>query len=267
MSQEPSSYPLPFLTRDMLKFEHATTFGVRINSQSTQTIVVQIRGMTREGTFSFTHTPLATGALESEVFRIPDLPIMINASIIEGDSEQGESWVELILTINGNNYIDLCRGFVTGAGGISWPDGGIQPRHPGRGGILHKVILDPATGANFTTSVPDGVMWRVIGLSCNIVNAAVAASRRLHLVVTQFDGQVFEAFSTIDQITGETKDYRFGVFGTVPDETDANVILTAIPHDLWALPGATIASNYTNKNAGDSITSIFMLVEQIFNVL
>ena len=254
---------LPFLTRKMLSFEHGVAFGLRIMSQSGGGNVLTIRGATREGLFAFRHTTTGDLGLNTENFRLPDIPIFV--SVIDETLEltQGEVYASLSITANGDKLFDLCSGLVYGSKSISWPATATQDALPAHGTLRTFESADPAAGAEISHQISDHVIWKFRAASVRLVAAAVAVSRRVHLVFTTTDGLLLHSFASIDQTTGQTIDYSFAEYGAVTDETDNGIILVPTPGDLYLPPLTTISTLTTNLDPGDNFGTMKILAEEI----
>ena len=121
----------PFANRDMLAFQHGAAFGLRIVSQSTSGAALIIRGMTSEGLFSFLHFPTDNSIIATSDFRISDVPIWVTVTDKDGSLVQGDIYVTLSVTINGDILYELCSGLVYRQKSISWPYNNSQDIRPG----------------------------------------------------------------------------------------------------------------------------------------
>lgn len=260
--QDPLKYPLPFLVRDMLAFEHALTFSLRIRSQSTITGVLTIRGMTREGIFTLSHTTTEDGVPQLENFRIPDIPIMASVVVGNGAYMQGDAFVTLELVANNDVLYELLSGFVLNRKSLSYPQGGGQYPRPNGGRLRVVNGTDPAVGAQILEVVPLGRQWRIIAIRFAFVTAAVVASRRVHLVLTDGFTDILDVFTGIDQLTSETRNYSCAAFGTTTDFADDNDILLPLPQGIILDEESEIKTDTTNMNAGDNFGAPKILVEE-----
>lgn len=255
---------LPFLTRKMLAFEHATTFKLKVSAISSVAANIRIRGFTSEGPFTFRHVTVSDSILEEETFALPDIPISIAAFDTAGSLIQGECFMALKLQINGDDYMQLCAGYVYDPKGLTWPAPYMTDLIPGRGRIGNRTAADPAAGDEISIAVTDGQIWHVLGLSFTLVAAAAAASRRVHVVFSDGQGTTIDTFATTDQIISETKKYSVAHFGATPDETDDNDILINMPSDIWLRTGGSIDTVTTNLNAGDNFSAPDLIIEEFF---
>ena len=263
---DPESNDFPFLTRKMLSFEHSTRFQLKLSSQSRIAGTLLIRGFTREGIFTFTHTVGTTGVITTENFSMPDIPIMLSVQTASTTIEQGDCRVSLQLMLNGDSLMELCSGFIYSQKALSWPYSNTSDYIPGHGRLITVNSTNPVAGAEPSIEVPAHQVWRFIAARTQLVAAAAAASRRVHLVIDTGNSMVIDCFSGVDQIISETKAYSFANFGHIPDETDDNDILVNTPAGLWLPEGGQIRTETTNLNAGDDFTTLKADVELFYTL-
>lgn len=264
MSPDNNNNPPTFLNRDQLAFQEGVVFELAVTSQANFAADITIRGFTKEGPFTLRATTLNTGAKQTDVFRIPDIPIMISV-IDDGDNfNQGDAYVTLNLRINGDLMFGLCAGLVSSTRAISWPTPTIENPIPNRGGMRQITGTNPAAGSEISETVPTGRQWLVHGVKFALVTAATAGSRRPHLVFNLTSTFEFNCFASIDQIISENKQYSCGEYGVVPDETDDNDIIIPIPTNIWLPAGGTIKTQTTNLAAGDDYSAPTLFVEEFF---
>ena len=262
--QDPTKQSLPFVLRDMLAFEHAQAFSLRILSQARVASTIVVRGMTREGVFSFSHASQGSTLESQQDFRIPDMPIFLNVIDLAASAIQGEIWAQVTLLVNGDPVYELCAGYLSNHKNLAWPPSNAIAQVPGRGLIRDFSGANPAAGAEVSDVVPDGQVWHVLAMSVTLVTSATAANRRVHF---QFFGPVsigIETFPTIDQTASTTIKYNVAKYGAITDETDGTQILVPLPHDLYLPPGGTIATATVNIQVGDNFGAPSYLIEQFF---
>ena len=249
----------------MLTFEHGMQIGLRLREQDSGGSEIHIRGLTREGVFNFKVLGSGTGAVNEFLFSLPDLPIFV--SVFDGSDaeQQGGLYASLALTINGDVVQELCSGFVFANHGITWPAANILDPRPNGGRLRTIQGTTQAAGVECSDAVPNGRMWRIISYRVQLVAAATAFSRRVHIVWTNLAGTVIgDAFASTDQVISETKMYTAAMFGAIPDETDDNDILIALPHGLIIDEGATIGTATVNFQATDNFAAPQIHVEEFW---
>jgi hypothetical protein len=253
-----------FLTREQLALPLGTAFSLRITTQSNNAVPLTIRGMTKEGVFTLVHNTTSDGTDTSTDFRLPDLPIFISVYDDDFSFTQSSCHVSVDLLANEDRLYCLFSGNVYAQKGLSWPQTTTQDLIPNRGTFMVFTSDNPAAGAEISISVPNKRIWRIIGLRFQLVNAAVAASRRVHVVMTHGEGCALDFFSDVDQITGETRNYTCAAVAGNPDRIDDNDIIIPIAPDIWLPEGSTITTETTALNAGDNFGTCAVMLEQFF---
>ena len=112
---------LPFLTRQMLKFQHGARFEIEVRTTQGKARTYKVTGATREGLFIFEFSEIAGAAPVSNTFALPDIPLWVT---IVGDDALGysnDTYAELYLRINGERVHLLAGGYIGVFSGISRP--------------------------------------------------------------------------------------------------------------------------------------------------
>jgi len=255
---------LPFLTRKMLSFEHAARIQLRIITQSAVAANVTVRGITREGSFTFNLITDGSAGRETFNFNIPDIPIMLSVVDSTNSFEQGQLFGVVLLLLNGDPISTLTSGLIYSQKSISWPNNVAPDLSPQTGYFRVFTGTDRAAGNEISEEVPANLSWKILGIRFQLVTAATAGSRRVHVVCSVASAPVFEAFCEIDQIISETKNYTCGTYGALPDSTDDNDILIPISSRIILPETATITTETTNFAAGDNFGAPKIYVEQFF---
>jgi hypothetical protein len=124
---------------------------------------------------------------------------------------------------------------------------------------------DAAAGQEFTITVPDNKIWKLISMQFSLVTDANVANRNVHLEFTDgtnifhracanFGGSVYNhAASTTAKYTVATGVTINGV---------GSVVNIDVPPNLYLGPNWTIASSTTNKQATDNFGAPIILVEE-----
>lgn len=249
----------------MLAFEHGIKIELGVIFQASVASELIIRGLTREGPFTFKTTTTSSGTTSGPDFALPDFPIMVEVSDNNGAFRPGECYVKLFLRINGDTVMDLGGGYIYNQRSISYPRVQNDELRPGGGAIKIITGSNPAAGSEISVTVPNGRLWKILSLRAQLVAAAVAVSRRPHLVINDGTNDIVDAFGTIDQTTGQTRNYTFAEFGALPDETDDNDILVPIPSSILLPESFVIKTQTTNLDAGDNWGAPILLVEEYLN--
>src|SRR3972149_8142483 len=111
----------PFVTREMLAFKHASSFSLILNIIARATDGIEIRGMTKEGPFTFLFSPVGDGSIETFTFAVPDIPIFVSVTPSPDAAIATDAYVTLHLAVNGNRMMKLCQGIITFLSSVSWP--------------------------------------------------------------------------------------------------------------------------------------------------
>ena len=243
---------LPFITRPQLAFQGNSQFGLSITIMSTATQPVTIRGATREGAFVYRAVGGTLYSPTTSTFPLPDIPIWLSVIDLDGNFEQGQCHVRLSLTVNSDIIQEIAAGWVTSNQSIAWPNTQQERPTAGRGRLVSVSGANPAAGAEISIVVPSNVIWLVRAVRFTLVAAAVAASRRVHLVFTEKDGMKFEVLSPTDQIISETKTYSAIPGYAGGTATNDNDIIIPLPQDLILNPESTITTETFALDAGDN---------------
>ena len=253
---------LPFLTREMLKFGSKSILQLTVTSHSTKQVRLRVHTLDRSGHSEFEH--LTSGALteQSQTFGIADIPIMVMVENAASADLQGDAYVIVHLTIDGERKYQLCSGFVYQRKSISWPATFQQDMRPNGGQIITLASGVPAAGAEITHTVPDGFLWRLLNMSLVLVTDANASSRRVHFVFTRSDGTLIDTFPETDTPANTTRLYCVSRTGYLDSRTSNDVIPVALPADIWLDNGSTITTETVGIQAGDAFAALQALVER-----
>lgn len=244
---------LPFITRDMLSFEHATTFSLICRIQSDSTGPLTIRGATKEGPFtlSLVGSPSSNFAITTRIFNLPDLPIWISINDEDGNFDHGGAYVVMNLGINEDVSRVLLSGYVSRQNPISWPSSNIEPQNPFKR-IRTTSGSNPAAGAETSITVPANEMWKLRGWSATLVTDGTAANRIVHLKATWGGVILFETISATTQTASLSRVYSAAIQSPGGAAADDNDIILALPHDIILPQTATITTVTTAIVAGDN---------------
>jgi len=254
----------PFLTRNMLDFQHGFTPVLRIITHATSDVALTIRGMTKQGPFTLSHTPTNDSAGKVEDFQLPDIPIFVSVEPKAAGLVQGDTHATLYLMANGDLLHRLCAGYVYEHKAISWPFAGDSDFMPNRGKFAFVSGADPDAGNEAIITVPTNQIWRVLWGEITLVTDITATSRRVHIALGGASAATLQGFGDVDQTASLTKTYRFGAMGQPADREDSGSMLINIPADVVMLPGMTIDTLTTNLQAGDNFSRFDFYVEQFF---
>lgn len=260
---DPEANDFPFITRKMLSFEGTGTFGLSVDVVSRAASDIKLTGFTKESPFVYKFRPVSTSTRETFNFSLTDLPIAVSLISALGDFVAGDAFASVYLTINGARVQQLMRGDMGGFDGLSWPQPSGNPTGFEAFSSVTAVSDDPAAGAEISITIPTAETWVLQAASVQLITAATAGSRRVHLVLDpEASGGTLHFFGTTDQIISETKRYNFVASATSSSLTDNNQIIVPIAQNL-ILPGAsTIKTVTTNLAAGDDFGVMRLLINR-----
>lgn len=254
---------LPFLTRDMLSFEHGASFSLQVITRSETTDVFEVLGATKEGPFRFTFTPNGTNAAETRTFAIPDVPIFVSLHTSGIGIGPGEMIGTIYLRAGETRILQLCAGPVSTSQGIQWPATMHIPVMPGRGSIQSTTGTNPAAGAEVSQVVPDNQAWIVRAFHIDLVTDANAANRRVHFrfrICGMNPG--VEVVSPVDQTASTTRRYHLLPGAAIPTTSDDDDIYISLPNDVILISGIGIQTDTVNGQAGDDFGAPQIGIEQ-----
>jgi len=235
----------------MLNFEYAARFELVVSSRSTVASTINIVGATREGLFKFSHLTVPGSTTLKERFNIPDLPIWVSVVDKIEDIKKGHVYTHVDLAINSDTIQALTAGYVYSKHSLTWPMSNIEPSDPTPGAVVATNATNPAAGAEWNITVPDGEMWRIMAIRFNLVTSATVANRRVHVSLEVGGAPAFELISSVDQAASLTRAYTCQAVGGAGTFSDDNDILIAMPDNMLIPGGDIIRTLTTNLQAGD----------------
>lgn len=263
MPQE-STLTLPYLTRDMLAFEYAVSFKLRIDLQSDTAATLALRGMTRESTFEYKAIAGSDSLISSTEFPLSDIPIYVTIEDTARVLAQGACFVTISLLINGVVVQQLTSGYIYSQKAISWPNTQQVDLRPGGGRLQRKIPATPAAGGDIELIVPAGEIWRVQDLTFLLTTSATVANRRVHITITTAHDLTVETWSNTDQTASTTRIYHAANYGVIQSEASDSDILIALPNPFLLLPTDAILIEAVNLQAGDQFTPDEITIEKYF---
>lgn len=257
---------LPFLTRDMLAFEHATAFSLICDVIATNASAIQIKGATREGPFTLRIVPVADGTQEEFIFNIPDVPIFLTVTGFTTRSDMHSQYIEVQLGINRSRSWGLIQGFVSGITWLTWPvpmpTGALEKR----GQILEIFSTNPAAGAEQNFPVPAEHWLKVKSIRFTYVNTAAAASRRVSLRLAGDTSTIVDIPQAGNMIISETWVLTWGE--GLPNFVDSVGFTQTmpLPSDLILPPTGSIKTVTTAINGADDMGAMTIYAERLLGV-
>lgn len=249
----------------MLRFGQTTKFELRIDMQADEAVSLNVRGITREGQFTYKPTTAATAAtITQETFGVPDIPIMVTVEDAGRNLEQGQAFVTVSLLANGEVIQQLVSGYLYAQKALSWPNTQQVDLRPGGGRLTGVTGTNPAAGVEISHTVPTGEMWKIQAVTFGFAASAIAGARRIHLVVIQPFTTTMHFFSSLDIAANGGGDFSCAPMGVIPDELDDGRYFIAIPPDLVVRSGGTISTETVNLDGGDNFTAPIFTIEKYF---
>jgi len=252
-----------FISRKQLAFSGATSFQLIIETKSRRTANLTITGATKEGVFTLTHTTLSTLVLQTEIFRIPDVPIWVTVADEGNVFLNGETYVSISLGINDNKISQLAAGYISGLQKLSWPNTNIQQKIGNSLGLIKTITTaDPAAGAQISQTVPAGVIWKIKAIRARLITDATVANRSANFILTLPDGGIIKAMSSNAHAASTTIDYLAANYGTSGTSIPSGEYLLGLPADVYLPEGSTITTSITLGVAGDNWGAATIWVEE-----
>ena len=261
-------FNLPFLYRDMLRFEGSLVLSLRVRSQSSIGTTINIRGFTREGMFELAHTLVNTGIVQTQTYRIPDFPIFITVDDVNLALIPGVAYIKLELLANDELVYTLASGLLSGQKNLSYPPSLQDDPIPGRGSFRWVSSSNPAAGAEISLDIPSNRIWHVLAARVRLVTNATAATRTVKLVLRSNSPFRCHVIASNNQTASLTRDYSFAQYGAIPVSTIGDEIMSPMPSNLYldgdlVAPGG-IDTETESLQAGDDFGAMTVLVEEFF---
>jgi hypothetical protein len=256
---------LPFLTREMLKFGDKSAFKLLIASQANAAKIVKIRTVTRSGISEFAHTTLSTGAVKTELFGISDIPILVSVKDDSGAFNQGDCFVTLSLTIDGEVVYELSAGMVYGQKGVSWPSNNAIDAVPGHGRYRSLSVSDPAAGGHYEQSIPIGRLWRILAFHVEYQADANAGNRYLFFQAQDASNNPYlTVMKKTAIVANDDKLVTFAQFGHVEIEQIGDDNFIALPSEIVMPEAHIFYLEGGGAKAGDQFVGLTIMIEEYF---
>jgi hypothetical protein len=256
-------FSLPFLTREMLKFEQATVFSISLSSVSGVLGTVVIRGATRSGVFTLKHTLTANNAEVDESFNVPDIPIWLTATISGAGAQVGEVYLRVSLALNGDIAQTYFAGYIYDAHSLSWPVANVSaPTPTGMGRIRQLSASVPAAGSDPVVNLTPSRLTKIKYGVATLTTSATVANRVVHFTATPAGATVLNFISSVNQAASTTRQYTFCALGTAGSYNDDNDIIVPIAPDIIGYDEYDVRLQTTNLQAGDQWSQFRICVEE-----
>ena len=243
---------LPFTTRQMLKFQHGTSFGLSITTTQDINETIIITGATRSGPFIFEMAITAAAQNNTQTFALPDIPIWVTVGDASSTIHQNRIYAQCFLTINSDRMHLLAAGYISGFGSITWPAIFKELSRDGIGGISEFSSTNPAAGAQVNVGFDTRAVFKVDMITVNLVTDANAADRNVHIHIAFGSGLETDIPSPTVQAASLTRFYRGMVFGSNVVAPTDNDFIFPLPQDLYLDEGSIISTVTENFQAGDN---------------
>lgn len=253
-----------FITRDQLAFQDGKAFSLILDVVSDTTASFFVRGFTKEGPFTYRAQVTGDFSLQTFSFAIPDMPIFAGVYLNEAAVSFAASFGTLHLGINSTRYSMLCQGIINELFGISWPHNPGQSSLQNTGFITYENTENPPANTEINYTVPANAIWEVLNASLTLATDANVADRTLEVRFSNPNGADYWRPSSATQQASETINYSI-----IPGGTSAVLLANSeheigFPANLFLSPGSTIKTVITNRQAGDNITFMSLMVRLHF---
>lgn len=153
-------------------------------------------------------------------------------------------------------YILLTHGYVSIDSNLSWPES--PPMHPFEieGVPVVVAIANPAAGANWAHTVPDGTDLLCKAVRFRFVTAVAVATRQVRLEFLSGANVIHQAVFTTTQVASLTYDYNLSRDGAAEVLT-STYINRSMP-DVRVIGGNTIRVQTVNIQAADQFSAIVL---------
>lgn len=255
---------LPFITREMLKFEHGAKLQIRVALQDTATRVLRIRGGTRDGVFTHRfEAVVGDGTLENFDFDIPDFPLFVTLESTITTHYRGVTYARLFLLVNGDIFQALGGGWISFQSAVSWPQVHFESENATEGQFEGGLASDPAAGAEVNFQVANQTQIEILALRFTFATDANAADRRPHVIFIPANiNDRYISFGPDNQTASLTREYTFSPFGGPAATLDNNDVMVDMPRDVVLGPLGSIRTETTNIQVGDQYTNFFIRFRQ-----
>lgn len=247
----------------MLKFGETTSFEITVTVVSLYAVTIYVTGITKNGIINI-KIPVAANAKNTVTQKVDDIPILLSAYNPAGGNF-GATHISLDLVLNSDININLMQGYVTEKDKVTYPHNSSQSGVDKRGVISELFTANPAAGAEILYSAAGYSLDIIHFARVTLVTDATVANRRVHFKFQRTGDTVFETFSDQDQAASLTRVYTLAPYGFVTNSLNDNDILVPIPENLTMYADWVLATETTNKQAGDNFSSLYFQAERFAN--
>ena len=259
----PIRFELPFLTREMLRFDKSARIALRVVSNSSVVETIIIHGCTRDGLFTLKHITVSNEVANSESFFLPDIPIWLSATITGTGTEYGAIFCTLSLEINGDRVATLTSGYINDIVTLDWPYASLKQSIPTNHGLDRTYTTSTvAVGTNISRSLGSGKLSRFKYGSVTLVTSATVASRNVHFRFSGTGGITLDFISPTAQTASTTRQYTFVPTSSASAYSDDDDIIIPVCNNIVDYDEVTFSTSCTNLQAGDQFTNMRICVEE-----
>lgn len=239
-------------------------YDLFVESYANTAVVVQIRGYTESEQVIHDHTTNSNRSLSSSVVAITGSPIFLTARSLTANIVRGQCYVRVSLRIEGIIVATLFAGYVSTLESQAFPNGAISS--PLEGGGHFRVITgtDPASGSDFSESVPTGAMWRVQSVISTLSCDATVINRTAHIIFDDGASVVYRSLVNSNVVASQTAMLVWGNSGAAGVTTGVSPH-GFIPDSMHISAGFRVRSSIVGLQAGDDLDAPVLYVEEFMN--
>ncbi len=253
----------PFITRRQFDFEHGSSYALVLQTISPSSDIIEVRGLTKEGPFTFAARPTGNNSLETFTFAVPDVPVSVSVMMNPASAAVVAAAAILHLSINGNRTFLLGQGNVAPLFGFSWPHT-LSPSLTQELNMPEEfTIAPPGAQSDFTQTVPANQYWQILGIHVELDTDANAANRTFRLDILNSGSKTMFTVNNQSAIVANT----VVLTNFIPEGTTG--VITAnlfhevrLPPHLYMNAGWSLESSTTNLQVADAYTFIRMRIRR-----
>ncbi len=172
--------------------------------------------------------------------------------------------VDLVVGLSGEQQAvtTLLAGYVTANSPIFGPTQTPTIFVDGPGDVRSVQVGNPAAGADFTTTVPTGARWELVGVSAKLSTGIGVANRIANIVITDGVNQLFESTANVAQAASLADIYTYAEGAQVFNALSEGLLLAPLPSGNRLLAGWVISSATVNIQAADQWSQISLMVRE-----
>jgi hypothetical protein len=217
--------------------------------------------------FAFSHIPNTDRTRAIEIFGLAEGYLLNAVSFAaSGAPRIGQTFVSLHV-IRGRAgarvlLATLLQGYVTAEQELAFP-GSPVVNSTEAGAVLRTIVgTNPAAGAEFSETVPNGAQWEILTIRVGLTTDANVANRRPAVQFISGGGLVYQAplFTTIPASSGPALSWGQGM--TFESAPGTFLLIAALPIGLRLVGGDILRSVTENMRAGDDYNAPTILVRE-----